>query len=424
MNNKTHIPIPLKYRPRKFKDLIGQESIVQTLQNAIKLKRIANAYLLTGVRGVGKTTSARIIAMSLNCSSIDETIESFQETCGTCENCMAIIESRSVDVLEMDAASRTGISDIRELIEGVQYAPISSKYKVYIIDEVHMLSTAAFNGLLKTLEEPPPHVKFIFATTEVRKIPTTILSRCQRYDLKRVEPKSLADFLSEICNSENVTIDDGALKILSRAADGSVRDGLSLLDQAISYSENNLTEKLIKEMIGLNDPTEILNLLEYVIEGKISKSLENLNLLYDNGGDPSLILKDLIINIHQIGMIKVGASDGIKESLTESEFLILDNIASKLEISSISIVWQMLNKGLIDVNESFSPISSLEMLLIRIIYLNDIPNPDELIANLSKEMSSLDNLNKSDMDNNEDAINPKIKEIIDFFPGAEIEKIE
>ena len=424
MNNKTHIPIPLKYRPRKFKDLIGQESIVQTLQNAIKLKRIANAYLLTGVRGVGKTTSARIIAMSLNCSSIDETIESFQEPCGTCENCMAIIESRSVDVLEMDAASRTGISDIRELIEGVQYAPISSKYKVYIIDEVHMLSTAAFNGLLKTLEEPPPHVKFIFATTEVRKIPTTILSRCQRYDLKRVEPKSLADFLSEICNSENVTIDDGALKILSRAADGSVRDGLSLLDQAISYSENNLSEKLIKEMIGLNDPTEILNLLEYVIEGKISKSLENLNLLYDNGADPSLILKDLIINIHQIGMIKVGASDGIKESLTESEFLILDNIASKLEISSISIVWQMLNKGLRDVNESFSPISSLEMLLIRIIYLNDIPNPDELIANLSKEMSSLDNLNKSDMDNNEDAINPKIKEIIDFFPGAEIEKIE
>ena len=424
MNNKTHIPIPLKYRPRKFKDLIGQESIVQTLQNAIKLKRIANAYLLTGVRGVGKTTSARIIAMSLNCSSIDETIESFQEPCGTCENCMAIIESRSVDVLEMDAASRTGISDIRELIEGVQYAPISSKYKVYIIDEVHMLSTAAFNGLLKTLEEPPPHVKFIFATTEVRKIPTTILSRCQRYDLKRVEPKSLADFLSEICNSENVTIDDGALKILSRAADGSVRDGLSLLDQAISYSENNLTEKLIKEMIGLNDPTEILNLLEYVIEGKISKSLENLNLLYDNGADPSLILKDLIINIHQIGMIKVGASDGIKESLTESEFLILDNIASKLEISSISIVWQMLNKGLRDVNESFSPISSLEMLLIRIIYLNDIPNPDELIANLSKEMSSLDNLNKSDMDNNKDAINPKIKEIIDFFPGAEIEKIE
>ena len=424
MNNKTHIPIPLKYRPRKFKDLIGQESIVQTLQNAIKLKRIANAYLLTGVRGVGKTTSARIIAMSLNCSSIDETIESFQEPCGTCENCMAIIESRSVDVLEMDAASRTGISDIRELIEGVQYAPISSKYKVYIIDEVHMLSTAAFNGLLKTLEEPPPHVKFIFATTEVRKIPTTILSRCQRYDLKRVEPKSLADFLSEICNSENVTIDDGALKILSRAADGSVRDGLSLLDQAISYSENNLSEKLIKEMIGLNDPTEILNLLEYVIEGKISKSLENLNLIYDNGADPSLILKDLIINIHQIGMIKVGASDGIKESLTESEFLILDNIASKLEISSISIVWQMLNKGLRDVNESFSPISSLEMLLIRIIYLNDIPNPDELIANLSKEMSSLDNLNKSDMDNNEDAINPKIKEIIDFFPGAEIEKIE
>ena len=424
MTNKNHIPIPLKYRPRKFKDLIGQESIVQTLQNAIKLKRIANAYLLTGVRGVGKTTSARIIAMSLNCSAIDETVESFQEPCGGCENCLAIIESRSVDVLEMDAASRTGISDIRELIEGVQYAPISSKYKVYIIDEVHMLSTAAFNGLLKTLEEPPPHVKFIFATTEVRKIPTTILSRCQRYDLKRVEPKNLSDFISDICKSENVIIDDGALKILSRAADGSVRDGLSLLDQAISYSENNLTEKLIKEMIGLNDPTEILGLLENIVEGEITKSLENLNLLYDNGADPSLILKDLIINIHQIGMIKIGALDGIKESLTESEFAILQNIASKLEISSISIVWQMLNKGLKDVNESFSPISSLEMLLIRIIYLNDVPNPNELISSLNKEMSSVDNLQKSDINNNEDTINPKIKEIIDFFPGAEIEKID
>ena len=424
MTNKNHIPIPLKYRPRKFKDLIGQESIVQTLQNAIKLKRIANAYLLTGVRGVGKTTSARIIAMSLNCSAIDETIESFQEPCGDCENCLAIIESRSVDVLEMDAASRTGISDIRELIEGVQYAPISSKYKVYIIDEVHMLSTAAFNGLLKTLEEPPPHVKFIFATTEVRKIPTTILSRCQRYDLKRVEPKNLSDFISDICKSENVIIDDGALKILSRAADGSVRDGLSLLDQAISYSENNLTEKLIKEMIGLNDPTEILGLLENIVEGEITKSLENLNLLYDNGADPSLILKDLIINIHQIGMIKIGALDGIKESLTESEFTILQNITSKLEISSISIVWQMLNKGLKDVNESFSPISSLEMLLIRIIYLNDVPNPNELISSLNKEMSSVDNLQKSDINKNEDTINPKIKEIIDFFPGAEIEKID
>ena len=206
MSTDIHIPIPLKYRPRKFSDLIGQELIVQTIKNAIKLKRIANAYLLTGVRGVGKTTSARIIAMSLNCQVIDVDKESFQEPCGQCENCISISESRSVDVLEMDAASRTGISDIRELIEGVQYAPISSKYKIYIIDEVHMLSTAAFNGLLKTLEEPPPHVKFIFATTEVRKIPTTILSRCQRYDLKRVEPGSLSKYLNEICSKENISI--------------------------------------------------------------------------------------------------------------------------------------------------------------------------------------------------------------------------
>ena len=295
MSTDIHTPIPLKYRPRKFSDLIGQELIVQTIKNAIKLKRIANAYLLTGVRGVGKTTSARIIAMSLNCQTIDVDKESFQEPCGECENCISISESRSVDVLEMDAASRTGISDIRELIEGVQYAPISSKYKIYIIDEVHMLSTAAFNGLLKTLEEPPPHVKFIFATTEVRKIPTTILSRCQRYDLKRVEPGSLSKYLNEICSKENISIDEGALKILFRAADGSVRDALSLLDQSIAYSEGNVSEDLVKEMIGLNDPTQILDLLKLIIEGRTEDSLKKINELYDHGADPILLLKDLLI---------------------------------------------------------------------------------------------------------------------------------
>ena len=415
MSTDIHTPIPLKYRPRKFSDLIGQELIVQTIKNAIKLKRIANAYLLTGVRGVGKTTSARIIAMSLNCQAIDVDKENFQEPCGECENCISISESRSVDVLEMDAASRTGISDIRELIEGVQYAPISSKYKIYIIDEVHMLSTAAFNGLLKTLEEPPPHVKFIFATTEVRKIPTTILSRCQRYDLKRVEPGSLSKYLSEICSQENISIDEGALKILSRAADGSVRDALSLLDQSIAYSEGNVSEDLVKEMIGLNDPTQILDLLKLIIEGRTEDSLKKLNELYDHGADPILLLKDLITNIHQIGMIKIGANEGIKNLLTESEFQLLENLSTKLEIQSISMVWQMLNKGLNEVQSSFSPISSLEMLIIRLIYLEDSPSPEDLIKNLSRSIDDKES---------DKSINPKVKEIIDFFPGTEVENID
>ena len=315
MSDQKILPIPLKYRPSKFSELIGQDLMAKTIQNAIQMKRVANAYLLTGVRGVGKTTTARIIAKSLNCTSIGENNEEFQESCGECENCLAISESRSVDVFEMDAASRTGISDIRELIEGVQYAPVSSKYKIYIIDEVHMLSTAAFNGLLKTLEEPPTHVKFIFATTEVRKIPTTILSRCQRYDLKRVEPPELIIFLTEICNKEGVNIEDGALKIISRAADGSVRDGLSILDQSISYTQGNISEKDIKEMIGLNDPTEILDLLSFLISGTTVKAIEKINNLYEHGADPSLILKDLIMTTHQVGMIKIEADEGVKLSL-------------------------------------------------------------------------------------------------------------
>ena len=419
MSINIHTPIPLKYRPRKFSDLIGQESIVQTIKNAIKLKRIANAYLLTGVRGVGKTTSARIIAMSLNCQVIDTEKDTFQEPCGECENCISISESRSVDVLEMDAASRTGISDIRELIEGVQYAPISSKYKIYIIDEVHMLSTAAFNGLLKTLEEPPPHVKFIFATTEVRKIPMTILSRCQRYDLKRVEPIALSEYLNKICSYENISIDEGALKILSRAADGSVRDGLSLLDQSIAYSDGNVNEELIKEMIGLNDPTQILDLLKLIVEGKTEDSLKRINELYDHGADPALLLKDLITNIHQIGMIKIGATEGIQNLLTASEFQNLKELSTNLEIQSISMIWQMFNKGLFEVQNSFSPISSLEMLIIRLIYLKESPNPQELIADLSNSISKMESENSGD--NN---INSKVKEIMDFFPGAEVENID
>ncbi|MAE37726.1 MAG: DNA polymerase III subunit gamma/tau, partial [Pelagibacteraceae bacterium] len=263
------------------------------------------------------------------------------------------------------------------------------------------------------------HVKFIFATTEVRKIPMTILSRCQRYDLKRVEPIALSEYLNKICSYENISIDEGALKILSRAADGSVRDGLSLLDQSIAYSDGNVNEELIKEMIGLNDPTQILDLLKLIVEGKTEDSLKRINELYDHGADPALLLKDLITNIHQIGMIKIGATEGIQNLLTASEFQNLKELSTNLEIQSISMIWQMFNKGLFEVQNSFSPISSLEMLIIRLIYLKESPNPQELVADLSNSISKMESENSGD--NN---INSKVKEIMDFFPGAEVENID
>ena len=422
MSETTNIPIPLKYRPLKFSELIGQDLMSKTIQNAIEMNRIANAYLLTGVRGVGKTTTARIIAKSLNCLNITE--QDNNEPCGVCDNCKAITESRSVDVYEMDAASRTGIADIRELIEGVQYSPVSSKYKVYIIDEVHMLSTAAFNGLLKTLEEPPPHVKFIFATTEVRKIPTTILSRCQRYDLKRVEPDDLVIFLKSICEKETVEFEEGALKIIARAADGSVRDGLSILDQSIAFSGKHISEEQVKEMIGLNDPTKILELIKFITAGQTQKSLEKINELYDNGADPSMIVKDLIETVHSLTMINIDAAEGIKSSLTDSEYNAVQEVAGNLDVSTLSMIWQMLNKGLHEVTNSFSPITSLEMLIIRIIYLNDIPKPNELISELNNMVEKNDNKIQDKSGETSSEMDPKVKEIIDFFPGTEVEQIE
>ena len=422
MSETTNIPIPLKYRPLKFSELIGQDLMSKTIQNAIEMNRIANAYLLTGVRGVGKTTTARIIAKSLNCLNITE--QDNNEPCGVCDNCKAITESRSVDVYEMDAASRTGIADIRELIEGVQYSPVSSKYKVYIIDEVHMLSTAAFNGLLKTLEEPPPHVKFIFATTEVRKIPTTILSRCQRYDLKRVEPDDLVIFLKSICEKETVEFEEGALKIIARAADGSVRDGLSILDQSIAFSGKHISEEQVKEMIGLNDPTKILELIKFITAGQTQKSLEKINELYDNGADPSMIVKDLIETVHSLTMINIDAAEGVKSSLTDSEYNAVQEVAGNLDVSTLSMIWQMLNKGLHEVTDSFSPITSLEMLIIRIIYLNDIPKPNELISELNNMVEKNDNKIQDKSGETYSEMDPKVKEIIDFFPGTEVEQIE
>ena len=423
MSKLRNSPIPLKYRPLTFNELIGQELVSHTIINAIKMDRVANAYLLTGVRGVGKTTTARIIAKMLNCTSKKREQLNFTP-CSECENCVAITESRSVDVYEMDAASRTGISDIRELIEGVQYAPVSSKYKVYIIDEVHMLSTSAFNGLLKTLEEPPQHVKFIFATTEVRKIPTTILSRCQRYDLKRVEPDELIMFLKKISENEKITYDTGSLKIIARAADGSVRDALSLLDQSIAFTDGNLSETKIKDMIGINNSEEIYDLLNLIMEGDTNKSIVKINSFYDQGVDPSMILKDLIVVTHQIALIKINADEGIKNSLTEKEFSEIRSLAGKLEMPTITMLWQMLNKGLREISTAFSPISAIEMLVIRIVYLNNMDSPDKILTEISNELKIAEKDIKKDESAEEIEIDSTVREIIDFFPGTKIETID
>ena len=423
MSKLRNSPIPLKYRPLTFNELIGQELVSHTIINAIKMDRVANAYLLTGVRGVGKTTTARIIAKMLNCTSKKREELNFTP-CSECENCVAITESRSVDVYEMDAASRTGISDIRELIEGVQYAPVSSKYKVYIIDEVHMLSTSAFNGLLKTLEEPPQHVKFIFATTEVRKIPTTILSRCQRYDLKRVEPDELIMFLKKISENEKITYDTGSLKIIARAADGSVRDALSLLDQSIAFTDGNLSETKIKDMIGINNSEEIYDLLNLIMEGDTNKSIVKINSFYDQGVDPSMILKDLIVVTHQIALIKINADEGIKNSLTEKEFSEIRSLAGKLEMPTITMLWQMLNKGLREISTAFSPISAIEMLVIRIVYLNNMDSPDKILTEISNELKIAEKDIKKDESAEEIEIDSTVREIIDFFPGTKIETID
>ena len=423
MSKSQNSPIPLKYRPLTFNELIGQELVSQTIVNAIKMDRIANSYLLTGVRGVGKTTTARIIAKMLNCSSENREESNFNP-CSECENCVAITESRSVDVYEMDAASRTGISDIRELIEGVQYAPVSSKYKVYIIDEVHMLSTSAFNGLLKTLEEPPKHVKFIFATTEVRKIPTTILSRCQRYDLKRVEPEEMIIFLKKISENEKINYDEGSLKIIARAADGSVRDALSLLDQSIAFTDGNLSETKIKDMIGINNSEEIYDLLNLIMKGDANVSIQKINTFYDQGVDPSMIVRDLIVATHQIALIKINADEGVKSSLTQKEFNEIKSLSEKLDMSTITMLWQILNKGLIEISSSFSPISAIEMLVIRIVYLNNMDSPDEILKALSNELNIVKKDITKDVPDECVEIDSKVKEIIDFFPGTKVETID
>ena len=375
-----------KYRPADFTGLIGQEALVRTLSNAFATGRIAHAFMLTGVRGVGKTTTARIIARALNCIGADgKGKEPTIQPCGVCEPCTSIAESRNVDVQEMDAASRTGIDDIREIIEGVRYAPVAARYKVYIIDEVHMLSKQAFNGLLKTLEEPPPHVKFIFATTEIRKVPVTVLSRCQRFDLRRIESAELAVYLGTLAQKESVKIEDGALALIARAAEGSARDGLSLLDQAIAHGSlegGSITAEMVRAMLGLADRGRILDLFEKLMGGKLPEALADVTSLYDAGADPLAVMQDLLETTHFLTRIKVApAAQGFFDG-GSAEAKRAAEMAAKLSVPTLTRAWQMLLKGLMEVRDATRPISALEMALIRVSYAADLPPTDKLVRDI------------------------------------------
>ncbi|HEY4942691.1 MAG TPA: DNA polymerase III subunit gamma/tau [Rhizomicrobium sp.] len=384
-----------KYRPSDFTGLIGQDALVKTLSNAFAFGRIAHAFMLTGVRGVGKTTTARIIARALNCIGPDGTRrEPTIQPCGVCEPCVAIAESRHVDVQEMDAASNNGVDEVRQIIDSVRYAPASARYKVYILDEVHMLSKPAFNAILKTLEEPPPHVKFIFATTEIRKVPVTILSRCQRFDLRRIETGELVGLLASIAEKENVQIARDALALIARAAEGSARDSLSLLDQAIAHSEGGeISAVAVRDMLGLADRGRVLDLFEKVMGGRIADALTDLNGLYDHGADPLAVMQDLLEIVHFLTRVKVSpGAEGFFDG-GSGEARRAAEMAAKLSMPSLTRSWQMLLKGLIEVRDATRPIAACEMALIRLAYAADLPPTDKLVRDLldseNKPKSSL-----------------------------------
>jgi len=370
-----------KYRPGDFKSLIGQEPMVRTLTNAFKTGRIAQAWMLTGVRGVGKTTTARILARALNFKS--ETInEPTVELDEYGEHCKAIMEGRHVDVIEMDAASHTGIDDIRDIIDRVRYAPVSARYKVYIIDEVHMLSNQAFNGLLKTLEEPPPHVKFIFATTEIRKVPITVLSRCQRFDLRRVEAATLVSHLRSIAEQEAISIEDEALAMIARAAEGSVRDSLSILDQAIAHGSGTVDAQAVRDMLGLADKARVIDLFEALMSGEIAAALAIFRDIYDVGADPAVVLADLASFNHLVTRLRFVPDAAKDPSLTEDEAARGTDFAGKLSVPVLSRTWQMLLKGISEVRNAVRPVDAAEMVLIRIAHAADLPTLDAALKQL------------------------------------------
>jgi DNA polymerase-3 subunit gamma/tau len=368
-----------KYRPQTFADLIGQEAMVQTLANAFATGRIAQAYMLTGVRGVGKTTTARLIARALNYNGPGSEAGPTIRMTGMGEHCLAILESRHVDVIEMDAASRTGVDDVRELIEAVRYRPVVARYKVYIIDEVHMLSRQAFNALLKTLEEPPPHVKFIFATTEIRKVPVTVLSRCQRFDLRRLDAAALIAHLARVASLEGVTADDEALRMIARAAEGSVRDGLSLLDQAIAHCGSALTGERVQAMLGLVDRARIIDLLAAVMAGDSAAALSEIEAQHAEGADPQNLLVDLADLVHWVTCLKILPAAAADPDRSEAERARGAALAQELSMASLTRAWQMLLKGLTEMRDAPDPLAAAEMIVIRLCYGASLPAAEELV---------------------------------------------
>jgi DNA polymerase-3 subunit gamma/tau len=374
-----------KYRPSSFDDLIGQEAVVRTVSNAFETGRIPQAWILTGVRGVGKTTTARILARALNYELPDGSIKNptiHMPTLGV--HCQAIMESRHMDVLEMDAASHTGVDDVRQINDSVRYAPASARYKVYIIDEVHMLSTAAFNAFLKTLEEPPEHAKFVFATTEIRKVPVTVLSRCQRFDLRRVDADVLMAHLSNIAAKEGVEAEPEALGIIARAAEGSVRDSLSLFDQAIAHAAGLVRADAVRQMLGLADRTRVIDLFEQLARGDIAGAFKEFREQYDTGADPIVVLSDLAEFVNFVTRVKIVPATADNVAFGETERLRARDFAAKLSMRVLSRMWQMLLKGITEVQAATRPAAAAEMVLVRIAYVADMPTPDEAIRMLEQ----------------------------------------
>jgi DNA polymerase-3 subunit gamma/tau len=376
-----------KYRPETFADLVGQDAMVRTLKNAFAAGRIAQAFIMTGIRGTGKTTTARIIAKGLNCIGPDGKGGPTTDPCGICEHCVAIMEGRHVDVLEMDAASRTGVNDIREIIDSVHYRAASARYKVYIIDEVHMLSNSAFNALLKTLEEPPPHVKFIFATTEIRKVPVTVLSRCQRFDLRRIEPEVMMALLRRIADAEGAAITDDALALITRAAEGSARDATSLLDQAISHGGGETTADQVRAMLGLADRGRVLDLFDLVMRGDAAGALAALGGQYADGADPLAILRDLAEIAHWVSVIKITPEAANDPTVGPDERARGQAMAARLPMRALARAWQMLLKAIEEVGAAPNAMMAAEMAVIRLTHVADLPTPEEALRQLRGEGS-------------------------------------
>ncbi len=371
-----------KYRPTKLSEVIGQDFLVEILKRGIEGNRLGHAFILTGIRGTGKTTTARIIARSLNCET-----GSTPEPCGTCSSCTAIAQDRSMDVIEIDAASRTSVDDIREIIEASRYKAVSARFKIYIIDEVHMLSKSAFNALLKTLEEPPPHVKFIFATTEIHKVPATILSRCVRFDLKRIESPTLVTYFKTLCAQENVVCEDEALGLIAKAAEGSVRDGLSLLDQAITYGKSHVTVTYVRQMLGLSDQGALLDLFHTIAEGNILTALEKLRYFYQEGSDPLRLIEELLDLTHWLHCLKISSTLAEDITLTAEKRQKGLELAESLSIPTLTRTWQILTKGFEEIKRAPSPQKALEVIIIRLTHLSPLPSLSDLLEGYSEENS-------------------------------------